>query len=152
MLSHGLRIELRKGSKLYRSAIRCGPFKNYPQGEISSDKISVVKPAERREKRKRPNQEKKTKFSRFTSSSYVNQLLSGKQCCSKNCLTTVLACEEIEECLNLFWEKMEEEQRAFILDYLYFNKSIEDSGKVSYQYKVNGEKVFVMKPGRDVMV
>jgi len=33
-------------------------------------------------------------------------------------------CEEVEE-----WEKTEEEQRVFIIDYLYFNRNTKDSGK-----------------------
>jgi len=45
---------------------------------------------------------------------------------------TVLACEEVEECLNLFWEKTDEEQRVFIIDYLYFNKNTKYSGKPFY--------------------
>lgn len=102
---------------------------------------SVVKPAKSREKQKGPLQERKTKKSRFTGSSYVNQLQLGKQCCSNKCLTTVLACEEVEECLNLFWENTEEEQRVFILDYLYFNKNTKDTGKPFYEYKVNGKGV-----------
>lgn len=32
-------------------------------------------------------------------------------------------CKEVEEYLSVFWEKTEEEQRAFILDYLLLNKS-----------------------------
>lgn len=119
----------------------CVPFKNSPQGEISSDEITVIKPAKSREKQKGPLQERKTKKSQFTSSSYVNQLLLGKQGCSNKYLTTVLACEEVEECLNLFWEKTEEEQRVLILDYLYFNKNTKDTGKPFNEYKVNGKGI-----------
>lgn len=71
----------------------------------------------------------------------MNKLLSGKQCCSKRCFTTVLAFEDVEECLNLFWEKTEEEQRAFILDYLYFYNISKDGGKPLYEYKVKGKGV-----------
>jgi len=31
--------------------------------------------------------------------------------------------KEVEEYLSVFWEKTEEEQRAFILDHLLLNKS-----------------------------
>lgn len=78
---------------------------------------------------------------RFTSSSHVNKLLSGKQCCNSECLSCLLSREEIEECLSVFWDKTEEEQRAFILDYLFFNKNLTDNGKFSYGYRVNGKGV-----------
>ena len=41
--------------------------------------------------------------------SHVNKLLSGKQCCNSKCLSCLLSCEEIEECLSVFWDKTEEE-------------------------------------------
>lgn len=50
-------------------------------------------------------------------------------------------CKEVEEYLSVFWEKKEEEQRAFILDYLLLNKNTMDCGKFFCEYKVNGETV-----------
>ena len=50
-------------------------------------------------------------------------------------------CKEVKEYLSVFWEKKEEEQRAFILDYLLLNKNTMDCGKFFCEYKVNGETV-----------
>ena len=36
---------------------------------------------------------------------------------------------------SVFWDKTEEEKRAFILDYLFFNKNLNDNGKFSYKCK-----------------
>ena len=107
------------------------------------DKIAVVECTRESagETQKGQCQDSRHKKQRFTSSSHVNQLLSGKQCCNSNCLSSVLTCEEVEECLSVFWDKTEEEQRAFILDYLFFNKHFKDSGKFLYEYKVNGKRV-----------
>lgn len=81
-----------------------------------------------------------TKRSRFTGGSYQRKILTGKQCCARNCLTTILTPEEIEGCLKLFWEKTEEEQRAFIFNYFFITKVQADNGRSSYEYKINGKR------------
>ena len=71
----------------------------------------------------------------------MNQLLLGKQCCNSKCLSSVLTCEEVKECHSVFWDETEEEQRAFILDYLFFNQNFKDCGKFFYEYKVNDKHI-----------
>ncbi len=59
-------------------------------------------------------------------------------------MTSVLAVEEIAQCLELFWGKSEEEQREFILNYLFITQGTGQNGKNSYEYKVNGKHVCQM--------
>ena len=113
----------------------------YLQSEMCRDKMAVFECTKKSTGKRRRGQCQDSKQHRFTSSSHVNKLLSGKQCCNSKCLSSVLTCEEIEECLSVFWGKTEEEQRAFILDYFFFNKNMKDNGKFSYEYKVNGKGV-----------
>ena len=111
------------------------------QNAISERQTFKSKPLKSAPKRRGLQSKRVTKKSRFTSGSYQRQLLTGKQCCVKNCLTTVLTPEEIEACLNLFWEKTEEEQRAFIFNYFFITKVPADNGRSSYEYKINGKRV-----------
>lgn len=55
---------------------------------------------------------------KFNSGNFLEAALK-TQCCARKCLT-VLSSGTIQELLRGFWERTEEEQRAFIIDYLHF--------------------------------
>ena len=59
-----------------------------------------------------------------------------------NCMVDVLTSEEIEGILKLFWNKLEEEQRGFILDFLFLNQMETEAGKRQrYNYNIKGKTV-----------
>jgi len=79
------------------------------------------------------------KKEKYKSGKFLEAALNSK-CCARKCLA-VLSAGTIQECLRGFWERTEESQRAFIIDYLHFAGVPCENRTIRYEYRVNGQNV-----------